>query len=191
MSNILTITRPAWHADFVDLNAKHSSDEERMRFVIALAMENVERKTGGPFAAAIYETVSGQLIAAEVNSVERLGCTLFHAETMTIAAAQSTVKPLSLPDYPNWTMVSSCEPCAMCVGAIHWAGCTELTFAALRDDAQAVGFDEGPVFDASWDYLQERGLKVKRGVCREEALPVFQRYQELDGLVYSYSPRQL
>ena len=96
MSDILTITRPDWHADYVDLNAKHSSDEERMRFVIALAMENVNRKTGGPFAAAIYDSDSGTLLAAEVNSVERLGCTLFHAETTTIAAAQATVKPLSL-----------------------------------------------------------------------------------------------
>ena len=189
MSDILTITRPAWHADFVDLNAQHSSDEERMRFVIALAMQNVERKTGGPFAAAIYDSTSGKLLAAEVNSVERLGCTLFHAETMAIAAAQSTIKPLSLPMYPKWTMVSSCEPCAMCLGAIHWAGCTELAFAALRDDAQAVGFDEGPVFEASWDYLEERGLKLKRGLCRAEALPVFTRYQELGGLVYIYPPR--
>lgn len=189
MTDILTITRPDWHADFVDLNAKHSSDEERMRFVIALAIQNVERKTGGPFAAAIYDSETGKLIAAEVNSVERLGCTLFHAETMTIVSAQATIKPLSLPQYPKWTMVSSCEPCAMCLGAIHWSGCKELSFAASRDDAQAVGFDEGPVFDASWEYLEERGLKVKRGVCREEALPVFQRYQELDGVVYIYPPK--
>src|SRR3546814_19963070 len=47
---------------------------------------------------------------------------------------------------PRHELFSSCEPCAMCLGATLWSGVTRLVFAATRDDATRLNFDEGPVF---------------------------------------------
>ena len=64
----------------------------------------------------------------------------------------------------------------MCVGAIHWSGITRLVCGATRDDAQRIGFDEGPVFPASYTYLRNRGVEISRGLQRAEATAVIQDY---------------
>jgi hypothetical protein len=46
-------------------------------------------------------------------------------------------------------------------------------------------FDEGPVFASSWAYLKRKGLDVKRGLLREEAVRVVDLYRELGGAVYN------
>jgi len=40
--------------------------------------------------------------------------------------------------------------------------------AATKADAEAIGFDEGPVFPESYDALERAGIKVRRNVLREE-----------------------
>jgi hypothetical protein len=57
--------------------------------------------------------------------------------------------------------------------------------AALRQDAERVGFDEGPVFPESYAYLEARGVTFSRGPLREEARGVLQRYQAGGGTVYN------
>ena len=40
-----------------------AGDDEKMRFAVELAVENVRRETGGPFAAAIFELATDRLVA--------------------------------------------------------------------------------------------------------------------------------
>lgn len=181
----LTITPPDWLRPPADLVLP--TDADRARFVIDLAVENVERHTGGPFAAIIVESTSGRLVAAGVNSVVRLGNPVLHAEVMAIMAACSRVGSYTLggPGHPPFELVSSCEPCAMCLGATLWSGVRRLVSAATRDDAAALGFEEGPVFPESYAYLAARGVEVVSGVGRVEAARPFARYRELGGLIYN------
>ena len=46
------------------------------------------------------------------------------------------------------TMYSSCEPCPMCFGAIHWARLDKTFYGATRDDAAAIGFDDALLYEA-------------------------------------------
>jgi hypothetical protein len=48
-----------------------------------------------------------------------------------------------------------------------------------------VGFDEGPVFPQSYEYLTGKGIEVARGVCREEASAVLDFYLRRGGIVYN------
>jgi len=82
-------------------------------------------------------------------------------------------------------LVSSCEPCAMCLGATLWSGVTGLVCGATREDAMAVGFDEGPVFAESWAYLEGRGVRTTRGVLRAEAAAVLELYRASGGPIYN------
>jgi tRNA(Arg) A34 adenosine deaminase TadA len=86
---------------------------------------------------------------------------------------------------PRYELYSSCEPCAMCLGATLWSGVTRLVFAATREDATRLNFDEGPVFPASYEYLRERGIVIERGRLRDEANAVFELYVKRGGPIYN------
>ena len=73
----------------------------------------------------------------------------------------------------------------MCLGATLWSGVRGLVSGASKEDAHAVGFDEGPVFAESWTYLEGRGVRVSRGVLRDEAAAVLQLYASMGGPIYN------
>ena len=62
---------------------------------------------------------------------------------------------------------------------------TRLVFAATREDATRLNFDEGPVFPESYDYLARRGVAVERGLLRAEANTAFDLYLERGGPIYN------
>jgi hypothetical protein len=55
---------------------------------------------------------------------------------------------------------------------------------ADRKDAEAIGYDEGPVFPSSYDYLEHAGVQVVRGVRRGEARAVLEAYRAAGGVIY-------
>ncbi len=181
------VTLPEWVPDAVDWERPYASDEARMRLAIALARENVLRGTGGPFGAAIFEEGTGRLVSVGVNRVVPLhNCTL-HAEMVAFMLAQSGRGSHSLgaAHLPPHALATSCDPCAMCLGATLWSGVRRVLCGATRDDAALLRFDEGPVFASSWAYLKRRGLVVQRGVLRDEAVRVFDLYRERGGAIYN------
>jgi tRNA(Arg) A34 adenosine deaminase TadA len=183
----VTVELPAWALALAAERHVYATDEERMALAIALSRENVERRTGGPFGAAVFEEPSGRLVAIGVNGVQRhANCTL-HAETTALMFAGQAVgcHTLHREDGVSYVLATSCEPCAMCLGAVLWSGVRRVICGATREDAMAVGFDEGPVFDASWEYLASRGVTRSAGVRRAEARAVLERYVALGGPVYN------
>ena len=56
--------------------------------------------------------------------------------------------------------------------------------AATKDDAESIGFDEGPVFEESYKKLREAGIIVTRRVLRDEGAKVLADYGKL-GLIYN------
>jgi tRNA(Arg) A34 adenosine deaminase TadA len=180
---------PAWTADVVDWERSYADDRERMALAVRLAAENVDRGSGGPFGAAIFER-SGRLVAIGVNSVVRLANCTLHAEMVAFMLAQHRVGSFTLaaPGLADHELFTSCEPCAMCLGATLWSGVTRVVYAAFGEDARGLGFDEGPVFDESHEYLRRRGIRLEKGPLREEARQVLGRYQSLAGPVYNRKP---
>ncbi|MGH7581268.1 MAG: nucleoside deaminase [Gemmatimonadales bacterium] len=183
----LVIGPPAWLDEVVDWSTVYRSDEERMRLAIELARQNVLRGTGGPFGAGVFEARGGRLVAAGVNSVTRLGNSVLHAETLAIMLAQARLGTWALgaAGDDSYVLITSCEPCAMCLGATLWSGVRALVSGAAKEDASAVGFDEGPVFPESWTYLEGRGVRTARGVLRDEAVAVLELYRTMGGPIYN------
>jgi tRNA(Arg) A34 adenosine deaminase TadA len=173
----LRIALPEWVDDVVDWSRACHDDEARMRLAIALATENVQRG-GGPFGAVIVEEESGRLVSVGVNRVVPENNSILHAEVLAFMMAQRRAGSYTLgaPGLPSHTLVSSCEPCAMCLGATLWSGVRRLVCGATRDDAMRARFDEGPVFPESYRYLEAKGIEIVRGVLREEARAVLERY---------------
>lgn len=179
---------PGWVSDLCESwNGPLDSVEGRVDLVIALARANVARGTGGPFAAAVFDVDRGALVTPGVNLVVPASCSVAHAEIMAIMLSQQIMGTHNLgsPRLPALELVSSTEPCAMCMGAIPWSGIPRLVCAAHGDDALAVGFDEGAKPDQWQSELERRGITVVEGIRREEAAAVLREYVDNGGEVYN------
>jgi len=178
---------PDWAHESIAWDAVYRTDEERMRLAIAVSRENVDHETGGPFGAAIFERDSGRLVAVGMNSVVRLNNCTLHGEMVAFMMAQARLQSFTLnaPHLPAHELVTSCEPCAMCLGATLWSGVRRVVYAAGREDAARLQFDEGPVFPESYHYLEERGITIVRNVLRDEAVAVLERYRAKSGTIYN------
>jgi tRNA(Arg) A34 adenosine deaminase TadA len=183
----LTITYPSWVADVVDWQREYVSDEAKMMLAISISRENVVRDGSGPFGAAIFERDSGRLISVGMNQVVRQRNSALHGEMVAFMMAQARLESFTLnaPHLPTHELFTSCEPCAMCLGATLWSGVRRVVYGAARDDARRLKFDEGPVFPESYRYLEERGIEIVRGVCSDEARSVLELYRERSGKIYN------
>ena len=187
MAQELRIRLPDWVPALLDGYAGAlTTVEERMRLAIALARANVEHGTGGPFGTAVFERDSGILVSVGVNCVVPSHCSTAHAEIVALSLAQQRLHSYTLEDaaHPR-QLVSSAEPCAMCLGAIAWSGVAELVTGATDADARRIGFDEGtkPIDWAS--ALTSRGIQVVPHVLREECRAVLEQYRDAGGEIYN------
>ena len=176
---------PAWLESWVAAWPEELvTPEQRMRLAIALSAENVRHHTGGPFGAIVVEEHSNRLVGVGVNLVTTLELSIAHAEMVAISLAQSRIGNWNLGSETDVQLVTSCEPCAMCFGAVPWSGVTSLVWGASREDAERAGFDEG---DKPQDWvktLENRGIQTRGDVLREEAAAVLARYARREGSIY-------
>jgi tRNA(Arg) A34 adenosine deaminase TadA len=93
-----------------------------------------------------------------------------------------TLKAAHLPAHELHT---SCEPCAMCLGATLWSGVRRVVCGAAREDASRLSFEEGPVFPESYRYLEDRGIRIVHNVLRDEARAVLELYRANSGKIYN------
>lgn len=179
------LTLPAWVQQLVDPARRYETREEQVGLAIELARMNVERRSGGPFGAAIY-TADGRLVSVGVNRVVPQNCSVAHAEMMAFMAAQQRLQQFRLNQIGQpIILATSAQPCCQCFGAAVWAGIDHLLIGARAEDVESLaGFDEGPL-PADWvGELSRRGIAVEQDILREEARAVLQRYREVEGLVY-------
>jgi len=149
----LVITLPSWLSAYEASlsNKMFETDEQMMAVAIEISSRNVSTGDGGPFGCAIFErdrnTKKSRLFAVGANRVVPLHNSTLHGETVAIQFAQKKLKNFSLrpsvASNKEYVMCTSCEPCAMCLGATFWSGVSEMTCAATKDDAEEIGFDEG------------------------------------------------
>jgi tRNA(Arg) A34 adenosine deaminase TadA len=189
--NRVKITLPAWATSREFYTREYKTDEDRIALAIEIADRNVKSNTGGPFGTCIFEknldTGEYKLISVGMNRVVPLGNSTLHGETVAIQMAQRKLKTYSLfseDSNKSYELYTSCEPCCMCLGATLWSGVSRLVCAAAKADALAIGFDEGPVYEESYEYLVRAGIEVKRGLLQKEGAKVLQNYAKA-GEIYN------
>jgi len=190
-SDSVTFDLPVWAKDYTQgpmLERLFTTDEEMMAIAVELSRRNVEEGTGGPFGSAIFERMANgtcRLVSVGCNRVVPMNNSGLHGETVAIQMAQSKLSLYSLrSEGGNYELFTSCEPCCMCLGATLWSGVNRLVCAGRKGDASAIGFDEGPVFEESYEHLEKSGVKVVRNVLRDEAAEVLSNYGKV-GAIYN------
>ncbi len=116
-------------------------DGSWLTFAVRLARENVAAG-GGPFGALVVR--DGQLIATGTNRVTLDNDPTAHAEVVAIRGA---CRKLATFDLTGCELVSSCEPCPLCLSASLWARLDRVVYTADRYDAAKAGFDDLAFYD--------------------------------------------
>ena len=147
-------------------------DKKYLNLAIKIARENVLSGNGGPFGAVI--TKNGELLATGVNCVTSINDPTAHAEVTAIRNACSKLNSFQLD---GCTIYSSCEPCPMCLGAIYWARPERLIFAASKDDAASVGFDDSFIYEEIPKASHERKM-ITIQVLLEEGYTPFDEWKK-------------
>jgi tRNA(adenine34) deaminase len=120
------------------------ADHEPMRLAIEASRAAVA-EGNMPFGATLVSPDGALLWTARNNQVTRGDCT-GHAELVLVREATAA---LGAPALRGATVYASGEPCAMCSGAMFWAGIRRVVFAASQDDiAAALGGDTLPIRSA-------------------------------------------
>lgn len=109
---------------------------------IALADTGWRRGDGGPFGAVVVK--GERAVGVGWNQVVVDSDPTAHAEVTAIRRAGGT---LGTFDLAGTVLYASSEPCPLCLAAIHWARIDRVVFAAGRQDAADIGFDDAMLYD--------------------------------------------
>ena len=103
-----------------------------MRRAIQVA-QNARAHGNHPFGTVLVDG-EGRIVLEAENTVVTHRDATGHAETNLVRLASNQLDPDELAAA---TLVTSCEPCAMCSGAIYWAGIGAVVYglaeSALRE----------------------------------------------------------
>ena len=154
-----------------DLDAEASAREQSwLDQVVAEAARNVEAG-GGPFGALVVR--GDEVLSTGVNQVTLTFDPTAHAEVVAIRAACLAIGDFRLT---GCVLVSSCEPCPLCLSAAMWARLDRVVYAADRDDAAASGFDDRAFYDVFTSPREQWPLPVAQVAHSRRTAP-FEAWQ--------------
>jgi tRNA(Arg) A34 adenosine deaminase TadA len=132
-------------------------DEALLRQSFAVAQKSRE---GGdhPFGCLIADK-DGKVLMEQGNGYSSEGGDrTAHAEKLLASRA---AKAFDLAFLADCTLYTSAEPCAMCSGAIYWAGIGRVVFGQTEKDlkAQTGAHEENPTLDLPCQIVFEAGQR--------------------------------
>ena len=136
--------------------------EELMRLAIEKAREGIARGQS-PFGCAI--AVGDDVIAIAHNTVLQTVDITAHAE---IVALRETCRRLGNIFVEQAAVACTCEPCPMCMTALHWARVEAVSFGATIDAAGRAGFNELSLPAAEVCRLGRSNIRLIPGVLADE-----------------------
>ncbi len=129
-----------------------------------------------PFGCAI--SLKGTIVAAEHNRVLASTDITAHAE---ITALREACRRTGTIDLRGAIVASTCEPCAMCMAALHWARVDTVYFGATIADAAAAGFNEMSLPAADVLRLGGSAVRLTGGILVEECRALFREWAGTPG----------
>lgn len=150
-------------------------DHQPMRLAIE-ASAHAAAQGDGPFGATLVSPKGNILLVASNNAKTAADCT-GHAEMVLIRQAQIQLGQSALR---GATVFASGEPCAMCAGALFWAGVERIVFAASQADIIEV-LGESPAMPINSRQTlagAQPAVQIDGPVLGDEAVAVLRRAAE-------------
>jgi guanine deaminase len=143
---------------------------ELMRLAIEKCREGISAGQS-PFGCAIER--DGRLLAATHNAVVAATDVTAHAEIIALRQACRAVGDIFLE---GATVASTCEPCPMCMAALHWARVQTVYYGATIAEAARVGFNELHLPAAELVRLGNSRVRLVPGVLADECRRLFDEW---------------
>ncbi|MBA3481232.1 MAG: nucleoside deaminase [Pirellulales bacterium] len=147
------------------------SPEALMQMAIDKCREGLA-KSQSPFGCTI--AIGDRIVASEHNTVVLTIDITAHAEVNAIRAGNRAIENIFLE---GAVVATTCEPCPMCMAALHWARVDTVYYGATIADAEVGGFNELQLPAA--ELLRQGGSQVKliSGLLIDECKKLFQEWQ--------------
>ncbi|MCL6501401.1 MAG: nucleoside deaminase [Pirellulales bacterium] len=142
-----------------------------MRMAIEKCREGIASGQS-PFGCAIWH--AGRVLAVEHNRVWETCDVTAHAEIVGLRSACRAQGNFLLP---GGMAATTCEPCPMCMAALHWARLDTVYYGASIADAAAAGFNELRVPAAELLRLGGSTVKLIPGLLADECRGLFQLWR--------------
>ncbi len=153
--------------------------EQLMQAAIDRAVAGIERGQS-PFGCAI--AFQEETVACEHNRVIETTDSTAHAEVLALRAACRCRGHYLLE---GSVAASTCEPCPMCMAAIHWARVETVYYGATIADAATAGFHELQIPARELVQRGHSSVKLVPGVLTRKCQDLFARWQSRpDNTVY-------
>jgi guanine deaminase len=143
-----------------------------MEVALKEARQGMEKNEGGPFGAVIVK--NSIVIAKAHNQVILTNDPTAHAEILAIRKAAKKLGRFNLSDCEIY---STCEPCPMCLAAIHWAKMKKFYFGCTGKDAARIGFDDRTIYQVIRGTAAKKHLVMKQ-MHRQECLHLFKIWEK-------------
>jgi guanine deaminase len=144
--------------------------DDLMRMAIETCREGLARGQS-PFGCAI--AVGDRVVARSHNTVVLTTDITAHAEVNAIRAGNKAVGDIFLS---GGIVATTCEPCPMCMAALHWARVDTVYYGATIGDAETAGFNELQLPAEKLLKMGGSTLKLIGGVLPEECKKLFQEW---------------
>ena len=147
-------------------------DKEYMKLAIELS-----KKAFYPYGAIIVK--DGQIIGRSDADVPVSKTAYSHAELRAIEDAMEHLGGhLCAEGGKGCTIYSSCEPCAMCMGAILYTGIDRLVYGATLEDSKKCVNDILAHANDVANICENRKISIVSECEREEAVKVLKDWKE-------------
>ncbi len=124
-----------------------------------------------PFGCAI--AIGDRVLAVEHNLVRLTTDVTAHAEVNALRTACRESGGIHLD---GAVVATTCEPCPMCMSALHWARVETVYFGASIADATLAGFNELAIPASEIVRLGGSRVKVQGGVLQDECAALFEEW---------------
>jgi amino acid adenylation domain-containing protein len=133
-----------------------------------------------PYAACIVREADGEVLALAHNLTVQQGDATAHAE---VEAIREACRRVGRSDLSGCVMVSTAEPCSMCLTAGVWAGIDSMVYGAGMDDEQRYGLAQPTVRAAQMQaLLEQRPARLVAGIGRDEVRSLFEQWLRIRAL---------
>lgn len=133
-----------------------------------------------PFGCAIAR--DDKVLAVAHNTVVASTDVTAHAEINALRAACHAIQQIHLV---GCLVATTCEPCPMCMAALHWARVETVFFGATIVDAESAGFNELRVPAAEVLKIGGSSVKLEPGMLAHDCRELFRVWQDRpDRIIY-------
>jgi len=148
-------------------------ERQALSEICGWALRLAEGEGAPQFTAAILH--GDAEVARARNEVAATGDPSRHAEIAAIAAA---ARRLGRRDLSGHTLLSSCQPCEMCLAAMRWARIDRLIFAARQESLGAGFFQFGALGIADLQRASGDAFAYLGGIGEARVLPLYRPRDE-------------